>query len=300
MNRHFCSVLLLGIGLAGFCRGADAKLDFAVSEVLSVSSPAEFECRIAGYPYADKARFRVQARHVMLKPGLPVDEAAEYLRERLKTADHIVLKQVQFRNYFRLTADVSIDGQDLGEELIAQRLAMPAPVPTAAAAPSQALRPAPAELRYRPPAAAPKTVPTQNRRGITLEELLATKVDLSQLNETTTLQDALTILSESVRPRVPFVVLWNDLETNAMVDKNMPIGAGGFGELPLKYALKLILHSVSKSANTRLHIAMEGGVVTIGTQKGLLVKSTVKSYSVNDLVSVPFDESTSNQRGYQR
>lgn len=305
MYKLFWMMLVTLLGAGVFARGADLKSNYTVSEVLSVSSPAEFECRIAGYPYAEKARFRVQVRHVMVNPGLPVDEAAEYLRERLKTADHVVLKQVQFRNYFRLTADVSIDGQDLAEELVAQRLAIPAAVSdtavpvTEAAIPTRTSPPVPPR-RYQPPAPDTKPVPVLIRRRITLEELLAMKADLSQLNEKTTLQDALNMLSQSVRPQVPIVVLWHDLETNAMIYKNQPIGVDGFGEVPLKNALKLILHSVSQSAGTRLHIAMEGGVVTIGTQKGLLVKSTVKSYSVSDLVSVPFDENTSNQRGYQR
>lgn len=299
MNRHFWSMLLLGIGLAGVCRGAEVKPDYAVAEVLKVSSPVAFECRLAGYPYAASARFHVQVRGVVRNPQLPIDEAAEYLRERLKNAEHVVLKQIQFRNYFRVTADISIDGRDLGQELIAQHLAaaeQPMTVKPDEAAGSP--RTASAPRRYQPPVSeSHDAVARVQGRYVTIESLLDTQVDLSAINEETTFEEALKTLSASVRPRVPFVILWSDLETNALIDKDTPIGAGGFGVMKLKYALKLILHCVSRTAQMKLHLAMEGGVVTIGTQRGLLQKSSVQSYSVEDIVSAPFYEDTHNNQG---
>lgn len=302
MNRHYWSVLLWVIGAAGFSCGAEVKSTYAVSEILDVSSPVAFDCRLAGYPYGDTVRFHVQVRGVVRNPQVPVDEAAEYLRERFKNADHVVLKQIQFRNYFRVVADISIDGCDLAQELIAQHLAaaeQPLTVKPDEAA-GQTRR-QPAGRRYQPPVPESHPAAAQTRgRYVTLESLLDTEVDLSAINEDTTFAEALKILSDSVRPRVPFVILWNDLETNALIDKDMPIGAGGFGVLKLKYALKLILHSVSRTAQMKLHMAMEGGVVTIGTQRGLLQKSRVQSYSVADIVSAPFTEdTTNNQQGTQ-
>ena len=298
MNSQRWILVAAGIALMGFVRGDAVPSDYAVSEIVRVLSPAEFECRIAGYAYTGSVRFRVQVRDVVVNPQMPADEAAEYLYERLKAADRVVLQQVQFRNYFRLRAAVSLDGKDLRQELLDLGLAMPVPSVETTTSPS------PPQRRYRPPASGPSPAPARaktdvNRRGITLESLLAAKVDLSAINETTTLQEALEILSDSVRPRVPFVVLWNDLETNALIDKNIPVGAGGFGELPLKQALKIILHSVSRSGQMKLHLAIEGGVVTIGTQKGLLQKATVQSYAVEDLISPPFDEDAMNQQGRQ-
>lgn len=303
MKRHYWSVLLWVIGAAGFSCGAEVKSTYAVSEVLGVSSPVAFDCRLAGYPYGDNVRFHVRVRGVVRNPQVPVDEAAEYLRERLKNADQIVLKKIQFRNYFRVTADISVDGRDLEQELIAQHLAaaeQPLTVkPSEAVAVQTPSQPVP--RRYQPPVPESQPVAAQSQgRVVTLESLLDTEVDLSAINEDTTFQDALKIISDSVRPRVPFVILWNDLETNALIDKDMPIGAGGFGVLKLKYALKIILHSVSRTAQMKLHMAMEGGVVTIGTQRGLLQKSRVQSYSVADIVSAPFTEdTTNNQQGNQ-
>lgn len=123
-----------------------------------------------------------------------------------------------------------------------------------------------------------------------------TKVDLSAINEETPFKEALDIISNSVRPRLPLVILWNDLENNAMVDKEMPVGLGGFGSLKLKQALKLILLSVSRNG-MKLQLAFEGQVITIGTQRGLLRKSRVRVYSVEDLTSVPFSEDGRTDRG---
>ena len=115
------------------------------------------------------------------------------------------------------------------------------------------------------------------------------------INEETSFAEALSIISNSVRPRLPFVVLWNDIETNALIDRDTPVGVGGFRTMKLGRALDIILHSVSQTAQTKLILATEGQVITLGTQRGLLEKSSVRSYSVDDIVSAPFYEETDNR-----
>ncbi|MBL7214528.1 MAG: thermonuclease family protein [Phycisphaerae bacterium] len=299
MNRNFWIVLVAGIGLAGLSSlYAKVESDYAVSAVLNVRSLSEFDCKIDGYSYAPSVRFRVQVRDVVTDPKLPADETAEYLRERLKKAERVVLKQVQFRNYFRVIADVTVDGRDLRQELIQQGFARSTEHSNDVADASQESPRDNPPRRYQPTVkySAPATSQVE-KRVVTLQSLLDTEVDFSMVNEETPFAEALQILSDSVRPRLPLVILWNDLETNALVNKDIPIGIGGIGKIKLKKALELVLHSVSGHAATKLLLSMQGQVITIGTQKGLLVKSTTHSYSVDDIISTPFSENTDNRRG---
>ena len=131
---------------------------------------------------------------------------------------------------------------------------------------------------------------SNTRNVISLNSLLATKIDISLINEDTTFEEALGILSDSVFPRLPLVVLWSDLETNAMIDRDTPIGLGGAGAIELKQVLNLILLSVSTTGGLKPELAYEGNVITIGTQRGLLQRSANKVYPITDLTSSGYDE----------
>lgn len=294
----------MGVGVL-FCVPslcADLETRYAVSEIVTVRSPAAFECKLSGYAYAPSARFRVQIRDVAINPDIPAEEASEYLYERLKHADRVVLKNIQFRNYFRVTADVQADGRDIKEELVRMRLALPveSTESTAANAAATASTERRIERRYRPPVERPTRTNESRplRRSVSIQNLMESEVDLSAIDDETTLEEALDIISESVRPRVPFVILWNDLQANALIDKETPIGVSEFGRVKLKQALKVIFHSLSLNAPAKVILAIEGGVVTIGTQRGLIQKATVRSYSVSDLMNVPFVEDMATQGGY--
>ena len=52
-------------------------------------------------------------------------EARDYVARRLQSATHIELLNVQRDKYFRILADVWVDGVDLAQELIEQGLAQP-------------------------------------------------------------------------------------------------------------------------------------------------------------------------------
>ena len=153
MDRRFWIVLIAGIGLSGLSSVyAEVKSEYAVSEVLKVRSLSAFDCKIAGYTYAPSARFRVQIRGVVINPQIPAEGAVEYLYERLKNAERIVLKKIQFRNYFRLVADVSVDGRNLGRELIQQKLVLPEPPTDNSDAPAPTASNNTVPGRYRPAA----------------------------------------------------------------------------------------------------------------------------------------------------
>ncbi len=285
-------LLAAGVVVFFFCTDAfSSETSYEVSEVLKITSFSQFECRLKDYAYSKHARFKVQIRNVTLNPQISKGDATEYLSERLKNADHLTLENVQFRNYFRLVADVNVDTRDLSGELIRQKIALPIsqiqekPLPTKAPERS-ARRPA---FRYTKPTSSQSPVPPRRRQVVTLQSLLETVVDVSAINEDTTVEEALDILADSVRPRLPFVILWNDLMANAMLQKDMPVGVGGFGRMKLRKALEVILHSLSSRAQTKLILAVEGQVITVGTRSGLLQKSRVQAYSVEDLMSIPSD-----------
>ena len=275
------------------------KAEYRVAEAVSVRALSRFDCKLKGYPYAKSVSFEVQIRDVVLNSRIPAQEATEYLYERLKNADAIVLENIQFRNYFRLIADVRINGQNLAEELVQQRLALP--VDRSKEEENSPPRPnlnRKADPTDRPVSRRPQTAIRKiNKRVVTLQQLLETEVDLSMINEETSFQESLEILSDSVRPRLPLVILWKDLKANAFIEKDMPIGVGGFGKIKLKKGLEIILHTISKSSRTKLLLAAEGQVITLGTQGGMLGKSAVRSYSVEDLTSVPSYETNDRNQG---
>ena len=284
-------LLAVGLGVFLVCTDAiSADTSYEVSEVLKVSSLSQFECRLKDYPYSKHARFKVQIRNVILNPQIPEGDAMEYLYERLKNAGHLTLESVQFRNYFRLIADVKVDTRDLCSELIQQNLALPI-----SQTGQQPLSPGVPERSGQAPASRYKKTtsgelsPPPRRRVVTLQGLLETVVDVSAINDETTIEESLGILADSVRPRLPFVILWNDLKANAMLEKDMPLGVGGFGRMKLRKVLEIILHSLSSRAKTKLILAVEGQVITVGTRNGLLQKSRSRAYSVEDLMSIPSD-----------
>lgn len=298
MTTRFWIVLAFTILLSNLSLAREGqKTEYPVAEVVGVRSLSQFECKLKGYPYAESVSFEVQIRDVVLNSRIPAESAMEYVHERLKNAESIVLENIQFRNYFRLIADVNVDGRNLAEELAQQRLALPIELKKEASPPRPNLN-RKADAPYRPVSKRPQpTARKVKKRVVTLQQLLETKIDLSMVNEETPLREALEILSESVRPRLPLVVLWNDLESNAIITKDMPVGVGGFGRIKLKKGLEIILHAISKSSQTKLLLALEGQVITLGTQGGILGKSTVRSYSVEDLTSVPSDATEDRNQG---
>lgn len=272
---------------------------YEVSEVLAVRSLSEFECRLKDYPYTKSARFRVKIRSLSGELKVSQPQAKAVLARNLKEADRIWLKNIRFRNYFRLTADVVIDGRDAAAELTARKLVEPASGAIPLKEPSKTDVRGPLRLpgAVRQQSMASKRPARSTVKRVTLDSLMETTVDLSEIDEETTFQEAMDILTDSVRPRLPLVILWNDLENNAFIDKEMPVGLGGFGSVPLKQALKLILLSVSRAGGLKPELAFEGRVITIGTQRGLLQKSIVKSYSVEDLTQTSYAEDDERNSG---
>ncbi|MHC5082889.1 MAG: hypothetical protein ACYTET_02980 [Planctomycetota bacterium] len=279
--------------------------NYQVDRVTKVISPLEFECKLKDFPYAKSARFKVTIQNLNLsKSAVSDDKAAQFLQTNLDSADTIRLRNVKVRNYFRLSADVFIDNKDLVDTYVKANLG------TAVLPPEkdrQPQKPKP-EIRHssakRPPEnriSKPTSLPAANRmstqtgaRFVSLDQLLNTEVDLSMINADTTLAEALDIMRRSVRPNLPLLVLWNDLENNAMIDKDQPIGISGFGRMKLATAMKVIMNSISTASGSNLVLVPEGRVLTLGTRRGLNYKPVTRVYSITDLTLPP---SFSNEFG---
>ncbi len=301
MNVVLLSLMVISAAVSPQSSTDRKSPSYEVSEVLAVRSLSEFECRLKDNPYAKSARFRVKIRSLSGDLKVSQPKAKTVLAQNLKEADRIWLKNIQFRNYFRLTADVVIDGRDAAAELADRKLVELTGRPKdVKELPKRDVR---TRLRtpvvVRQPMAIPGKIPVRPtaKKRVTLDSLMETTVNLSEINEETTFQEAMDILSGSVHPRLPLVILWSDLENNAFIDKEMPVGLSGFGALPLKQALKLILLSVSRAGGLKPELAFEGRVITIGTQRGLLQKSFVKSYSVEDLTQSYYAEDDERSSG---
>ncbi|HOK95231.1 MAG TPA: hypothetical protein PK052_08620 [Anaerohalosphaeraceae bacterium] len=275
---------------------AGSTKTYQVEEFIRVLTPVSFLCRLKGYEPAPSVRFQVFLRGI--SPQNATDSDAQFFKEQLATARKIELRNPVFRNYFRVEADVWADGNDLSLRLIKQNPSL-APTPEQAFSqntqPSSLPRPAsaisanllPADVRY----------PAVRTRRVSLQTLLDTPVDCSSLRSDTPFSEALDFLCGSVVPRLPLVVLWGDLQANALVEKDTPIGVEGFGRMRLGQVLDSILRSVAVG-QVKPVLAAEGGILTLGTRVGLQEKNKTRVYSIEDLLMAPSRADEDSQSGY--
>jgi len=99
--------------------------------------------------------------------------------------------------------------------------------------------------------------------------------------------EAIDILRNSTRPPLNIAVLWKDLERNADIYRETPIGMDGVSKVPLRTHLKLLLMSVSGGAVEKLRYVVENGVIIIATQGSLPKKKVARVYDITDLVAAP-------------
>jgi hypothetical protein len=83
------------------------------------------------------------------------------------------------------------------------------------------------------------------------------------------------------------VVLWKDLEENADIYPDTPIGIDGVSGVSLGRHLKSLLDGVSGASPERLGYVVEEGVVIVATVGSLPYKMVTRVYDVTDLVAPP-------------
>ncbi|MHC5157844.1 MAG: hypothetical protein ACYSOZ_07080, partial [Planctomycetota bacterium] len=104
MHTSLAAIILVSCVIPAADSSPSTSENYRVSEVVSSLSPNSFQCKLDNYKPAPSVRFRV---------CLPDTEGLtkEALTARLKSAKEIELRNIKFRNYFRVEAEVWIDGQ---------------------------------------------------------------------------------------------------------------------------------------------------------------------------------------------
>jgi len=256
---------------------------YTVASLETVLDATAFRCRIRDYVQPTMVRFTVRLRDVE-GSNEPTSAAQQFLHKRLSGARQIKLRNVQDHGFFRLTADVYADGIDVAEEMTGYGLigqpspAEPTPQPQTRAESLYFDLPAKAIVK---PRAAPAVT-----SGASLQQRLGRTLDLSRIGPDTTVQEALTIVAEAVEPRLPLLILWKDLEQNAFVERDMPVGIEGVGRIRLDRALELIMRAAAGS-DTVLTLTPEGGILTLATRQAGLHKPRSLVYSVGDIFAAP-------------
>lgn len=107
--------------------------DAVVSEVTSIYDGDTFRCNITGYPGIVGERIGIRINGIdtpEMRDNRPavkalVRKAKQYAVQRLREGRQIVLRNMKRGKYFRIVADVYVDGSSLGQELITNGLAKP-------------------------------------------------------------------------------------------------------------------------------------------------------------------------------
>lgn len=99
--------------------------------------------------------------------------------------------------------------------------------------------------------------------------------------------EAINILRHSTTPPLNIAVLWKDLEENADVYRDTPIGIEGLSKVSLRMHLKFLLMGVSAGSPAQIGYTVDEGVIIIATKESLPVKMKARVYDVTDLVAPP-------------
>lgn len=131
--------LLLGFLLVAFVGLSEGRADettygnATVAHVVSVYDGDTFRCDIAGYPPVVGHDIGIRVAGIdtpEMKDKRPevkalAIKARDYVRARLAGASKIELRNISRGKYFRLVADVYVDGESVAQELLDAGLAKP-------------------------------------------------------------------------------------------------------------------------------------------------------------------------------
>jgi endonuclease YncB( thermonuclease family) len=107
--------------------------DAVVAEVTSIYDGDTFKVNLQGYPPITGERIGIRINGIdtpEMKDNRPkikalARKAKQYTVERSREGKQIILRNMQRGKYFRIVADVYVDGSNLGQELISAGLAKP-------------------------------------------------------------------------------------------------------------------------------------------------------------------------------
>lgn len=289
-----CTVLLLPC----FCYGGligKTYPDGKVTKILKVDSGGEFRCKISGRSLIAGASLRVHTRGINCHKDNA--EAKAYLENAIKQAKSIRLKNIRLRNYFRVIADVEIDGKDLAGELVKLGHAKPlkkSTLNTNAVRTSDYLKKnkTVTKTKTRPLAAKTSDNKTTARTADTKDSQIKNAINNNQLvlggkgfYPEMTFEDAIDQVRNSVKPELPIVVLWPDLERNCFVHRDTPIGIEWNGKIAIRKALDILLMGVAQTDGLKLQYYVDGGIITVASTKIKLAKKEMRVYNVAELTA---------------
>lgn len=127
-----CAVLLL---LASTALAGSPKIygDVVVAKVTSIYDGDTFRVNLQGYPPIAGERISIRVNGIAtpeMRDNRPkikalARKAKQFTVQRLREGRQVVLRNMQRGKYFRIVADVYVDGSNLGQELISVGLAKP-------------------------------------------------------------------------------------------------------------------------------------------------------------------------------
>lgn len=129
MIKHFFLILILL--LSSTTHAGKSYGDILVSKVISVYDGDTFRANLnSGHPLISKnIRIRLngidtpELRSKCWKEKQRAKRARDYLSYRIKMSDKVVLRNIQRGKYFRIVADVYLDGKNINLEMIDKKLA---------------------------------------------------------------------------------------------------------------------------------------------------------------------------------
>jgi hypothetical protein len=115
------------------------------------------------------------------------------------------------------------------------------------------------------------------------------RLSFSNVTVDTPFEEAIDILRNSTDPPLQMVVMWRDLENNADVYANTPVGINGIPGVKMGTALDIILLSISAQAFTEVDYVVKEGIIIIGTEATIgKSKMVARVYDVSHLTSPAF------------
>ena len=303
--------------LSAIATAAMQYSDCRVERLITVHSAGSFTCKPSGWQGVGPVRLRVQVAGIELKEDDLIGDRdkdktqkpRDFTAAKLKAAGSIELKNIRMRNYFRVIADVYIDGQSLADQLIqaglAERVIPESEIVDSDPRPGDrgGSRPVDWWRRYAQRGGKPRLDrvedglkamryqggmkgrrPHRQPTQVSLTGMLRFRADLSELRADMTFQEAMDYLRAKTTPPMPITVMWPDLEENAFVDQDKPIGVDGFGVMELRKALQIILKSLSVGSPSELEYVVDGGIITIATtEMGLSLRKYQDVYHLDEI-----------------
>ncbi len=263
----------------------DAHFQYAdckVKEVIAVRSPVMFICRAADWSLVGPARLSVTLRGIEVPEHL-ASEAQRFLEESLMNSKRIRLDRIEMGSMFRLTCDVKVDGCDLSRTLVQKGWAIFKDVPIAPKV-TETIRQPKVVLGPSPSVRSKTPIDGRNARITNWKSLLDQRVDVSSIQSSTPFREALERIRTCMNPPLPLMINWTDIQNNAFIGQDQPVGIDGLQNISLGQVLELLLNAVD-GGKGQLAYATRGQILVIASKRSLGDSLNLRVYNLSELTS---------------